>query len=363
MSYDACALLAELVRVPSPSGFEDEVRAHLCAVLESHGLQPERVGDSLLITITKTAGPTLLLNTHMDTVPAGPSWTTDPHAADWENGQLTGLGANDAGAALVSMIHATLHYAADPDATGTLQLAITACEETTNRGMEDILNHTGLPAGAITGEPTGLAVVRAQAGLGVLLADWTGTSCHAAHAAKTEHQNALLLAASELANFPQSITLVGEHALLGASTITCTQLNSGDRHNRVPDAAQAVFDCRIAPPHTATECAELLAERLPNATITIRSERLRPVETADEHPFVTACLQAASTGSATGSATMSDMALLAGIPAVKCGPGETLRSHIPDEFIHSSEVEAGCAFYTRAIPACLQSLQLEGATS
>jgi acetylornithine deacetylase len=361
MSYDACALLAELVRIPSPSGSETEVRAHLIALLESSGLNPERVGDSLLVTIRKTNGPTLLLNTHMDTVPAGPSWTADPHAGCWDSGQLTGLGANDAGAALVSMIHATLHYAADPDAIGTLQLAITACEETTNRGMEDILNHTGLPAGAITGEPTGLAVVRAQAGLGVLLADWTGSSCHAAHAAKVEHTNALLLATSELADFPQCITLENVHPLLGASTITCTQLNSGDRHNRVPDAAQAVFDCRLAPPHTAGECAELLAKRLPQATISIRSERLRPVETPNEHPFVAACLASSNADAPTGSATMSDMALLADIPAVKCGPGETARSHVPDEFILQSEVEAGCAFYARAIPACIESLQLEGA--
>ena len=91
--------------------------------------------------------------------------------------------------------------------------------------------------------------------------------------------------------------------------------------------------------------------------------RLRPVETGDEHPFVQACMKAAGAEAATGSATMSDMALLAGVPAVKCGPGETARSHVPDEFCLRSEVEAGCAFYTQVIGASLESLQLEGATS
>jgi len=363
VSFDPCTLLADMVRVPSPSGSEGAIRELLLRFLTEHGLDVERVGDSLLVTIERGPGPTLLLNSHMDTVPAGPSWTADPYAGYWRDGKLIGLGANDAGAALVGMITGALAFTESAVASGTLQLAITACEETTNRGMEDILAHTGLPDGAITGEPTGLSIVRAQAGLGVLLADWEGSSCHAAHAARVEHTNALLLATNDLADFPQCVTLEGEHPLLGASTITCTQLNAGKHHNRVPDAAQAVFDCRLAPPHTASECVDLLRERLPQAEITVRSERLRPVETDDEHPFVQACLAAVGTESAVGSATMSDMALLAGVPAVKCGPGETARSHIPDEFVLESEVEAGCDFYTRVIPACLESLQLQGATS
>jgi acetylornithine deacetylase len=363
VSYDPCALLADLVRIPSPSGSEAQVRDHLWNFFQEHGLDVERVGDSLLVTIERGPGPTLLLTSHMDTVPAGPSWTADPYAGVWQDGRLVGLGANDAGAAVVGMIGGTLAFAEVGGGTGTLQLALTACEETTNKGMEDILAHTGLPDGAITGEPTGLSVVRAQAGLAVLLADWEGSSCHAAHAARVEHTNALLVATNDLAGFPQCVTLEGEHPLLGASTITCTQLNAGDRHNRVPDAAQAVFDCRLAPPHTASECVALLEERLPRAKVTIRSERLRPVETGVEHPFVHACLKAASADQSIGSATMSDMALLADIPAVKCGPGETARSHVPDEFCLRSEVEAGCAFYIRAIHSCLDSLQLEGATS
>lgn len=352
-----------MVQTPSTSGSESAVRELLEGFLEERGLEVERVGDSLLVTVTRGDGPTLLLNSHMDTVPAGPSWTTDPYAGHWRDGKLVGLGANDAGAALVGMIFGLLAFKESSNSSGTLQLAITACEETTNRGMEDILQRTGLPDAAITGEPTGLKVVRAQAGLAVILADWEGSSCHAAHAAHVEHTNALLLATADLAAFPKCVTLEGEHPLLGASTITCTQLNAGDRHNRVPDAARAVFDCRLAPPHAASECVELLMQHLPQAKLSIRSERLRPVETVNEHPFVLACLSAAGALNAVGSATMSDMALLAGVPAVKCGPGETARSHVPDEYVLESELLAGCDFYTRVIPQAFESLQLQGTTS
>ena len=121
MSYDPCALLAELVRIPSPSGSEARVRDHLWSFFQERGLDVERVGDSLLVTIERGPGPTLLLNSHMDTVPAGPSWTADPYAGIWQDGKLVGLGANDAGAAVVGMIGGALAFAKESGATGTLQ--------------------------------------------------------------------------------------------------------------------------------------------------------------------------------------------------------------------------------------------------
>ena len=101
MSYDPYALLANLVRIPSPSGSEGEVRDLLWGFFQERGLDVERVGDSLLVTIDRGPGPTLLLNSHMDTVPAGPSWTADPYAGIWQDDKLVGLGANAAGAAVV----------------------------------------------------------------------------------------------------------------------------------------------------------------------------------------------------------------------------------------------------------------------
>jgi len=198
--------------------------------------------------------------------------------------------------------------------------------------------------------------VRAQSGLAVLRAEWSGRSCHAAHVVRVEHDNALLRAAAELGALGSHLTLGEPHALLGASTVTPTVLRSGERHNVVPDRAEALFDCRLAPPHDADEALALLQRRLPTARVEVRSSRLRPVETSAEHPLVRSALRAAGRQTAIGSATMSDMALLAGVPAVKCGPGETARSHTPDEYVLRSELVAGCAFYLALAPQALEAL-------
>jgi acetylornithine deacetylase len=124
----------------------------------------------------------------------------------------------------------------------------------------------------------------------------------------------------------------------------------------VPDRAEAVFDGRLAPPHDAGQALAALQRLLPSARLEIRSERLRPVETAAGHPLVRAALAAAGKGEAIGSPTMSDMALLQGVPAVKCGPGQSVRSHTADEYVLRSELEAGCAFYRALAPLALQAL-------
>jgi acetylornithine deacetylase len=309
-------------------------------------------------------GPRVLFNTHHDTVPIGEGWTGDPFDATWRGDgaerRLVARGANDAKASVAAMLCAARAYAATPRARGTLCLAVTACEETTNAGMTATLARLaerGLaPHGGVTGEPTGLEVVRAQSGLAVIEARWTGRACHAAHVARVEHQNALLCAARALAALPEWFELEGRHALLGASTLVPTVLRAGERHNAVPDLAVATFDARLAPPHDARKCVALLRRYLPDADVRVKSERLRPVETAKDHPLVHAALKATGREHAVGSSTMSDMALLAGLPAVKCGPGQTARSHTANEYVLAAEVEAGVAAYTALIPAALEAL-------
>ncbi len=349
-------LLQELVRIPSPSGAEGPCAAFARDWFAAHGIDVELVGDSVLARVELGPGPSLLLHSHLDTVPAGPSWSADPFAAEWQGERLVGLGANDAKCSAAGMMLAAAELARTRAGRGTLLVALCACEETTNAGMREVLAHVGRPDGAVTGEPTGLEVVRAQAGLAVLVARWRGTSCHAAHVARVEHRNALLAAARDLAEFPQALTLAGEHPLLGPSTIAATVLRAGERHNLVPDQAELLLDARLAPPHDAAECLELLARRWPQAELSLRSDRLRPVETAAEHPLVRCALEAAGKQRPIGSSTMSDMALLPGVPAVKCGPGETARSHTPDEFVLRAEVEAGARFYARIAPAALAAL-------
>jgi acetylornithine deacetylase len=222
--------------------------------------------------------------------------------------------------------------------------------------MRAVLAALGRPDGAVFGEPTGLEVVRAQAGLAILKAEWKGRSCHAAHVARAEHANALLAAAREVATLPSYLVPGEPHPLLGQSTIAPTVLAAGTRHNVVPDLARLTLDCRLTPPHSGETARALVAERLPGAEVAVVSARLAPFETPAEHPLVRAALAAAERSTAVGSMTLSDMALLQGVPAIKCGPGETSRSHTADEYVLASELEAGARFYARLVPAALEAL-------
>ena len=355
MSSNACELLADLVAIPSVSGAEGPVADRAQAELEGAGVPVERLGHNLLACIGKS-GPRLLLNSHLDTVPVGADWTRDPYAAAWEGDRLYGRGSNDAKASVAAMIEAVITLAAEGGLEGQVLLALTTCEETKNTGMARVLEHVGMPDGAVTGEPTGLDVVRAQSGLAVLTAQWSGRSCHAAHVAGVEHVNAILEAAGELAGFPVCCTLDGAHPLLGTSTVAVTVLHSGQRHNVVPDRAEAVFDARLAPPHTALDAVRALESRLPKARVGVRSQRLGAVETPEQHPLVQAGLSAAGRSRAVGSHTLSDMALLNGVACIKCGPGVSARSHTADEFVLRGEVEAGAHFYRRFARLALEAL-------
>lgn len=348
-------LLATLVAIRSPSGDEGAAADFVQAWLAERGLASERVGQSVVAHVDGAQpGPTLSLNSHLDTVPPGEGWEDDPWRAQWDGDRLTGLGATDAKGCVAAMLWATAALAERHDWAGTLQLSLHAEEETVNRGMTEVLEAYGPPDAAITGEPTGLEVVRSQAGLAVLTMRWTGRSCHAAHVARVAHDNALLRAARELATLPAWLHPGAEHSLLGKSTLAVTVLHSGDRHNKVPDLAEAVADGRLVPPTTAADCVALLREHLPTAEIGVRSERLGPKDTPADDPLVVAAVAAAGRDAAIGSTTLSDMALLpSGVPAVKVGPGDTARSHTPNEYLLRAELEAGAAFYERCAHAWL----------
>ncbi len=365
-------LLCDLVRIPSVSGDEERAADLAAHWLERGGLGVERLGPKGRTVLARarrgTGGPRLFLNSHLDTVPPGEGWHADPWDVAWSDERLVGLGANDAKASVAAMLTALVAWAGESDGqashgpTGEVWLGLTACEETSNAGMTELLEHLDREAGAgpggrpdlaVTGEPTGLEVVRAQSGLAVLEARWVGRACHAAHVARVEHENALRLALRDLARVPDCTLLEGEHELLGASTLVATVLRAGERHNQVPDEALAVFDARLAPPHTAAECVAYLTSRMPRARVSVRSERLQAVETPAEHALVRAALEAGARSEPIGSATMSDMALLAGIPAIKCGPGQTARSHTPNEYVTRAELASGVAFYAALIPRAL----------
>lgn len=354
---DPAALLSALVATPSVSGQEGALADEVSGWLDEAGLEHERIQDSLVVRIGRggRGRPTLLFNTHLDTVPVGAGWDGDPFDAVWRDGRLCARGANDAKASVAAMLVAA-HTLRDEPLEGTLLVALNSNEETSNQGMRDVLDALGTPDGAVTGEPTGLEVVRAQSGLILLEAHWSGSSCHAAHVARAPYESALLGAARAVADAPPHLELPGAHPLLGTSTLAPTVLEAGRAHNVVPDRAKLVLDGRIAPPFDTATCVRAAQAAYPSAEITVRSDRLGPVETAADHPLVRAAVEASGCGEASGSNTLSDMALLPGVPAVKCGPGQTVRSHTPNEFVLLDELLAGVDFYTRLAPRALEAL-------
>lgn len=360
---DAQTLLATMVATPSLSGHEEELAECLTGLLHQEGLSVQRVGKNLVVEVFGQPGPTLMLASHFDTVPAGLGWSVDPFIAEWKDGRLFGLGANDAGASVAAMCVATQRLAEHVNAAGknalhgTLRLALVVEEETSNAGMAQVLEAVGMPDMAVIGEPTGLEVVRLQAGLAILKAQWQGRSCHAAHAAKVEHENALSKACTELAKLPACHVFDPPAAAvpgLAPTSVVPAILESGDRHNRVPDSATATFDVRLTPPQSAGSVADWLQEQLPTASIEIVSDRLAPIDTDADHVLVQCALKVLGNQIATASNTMSDMALLQGVPAIKCGPGQSNRSHTPDEFVTEAELLAGIDFYSELISSILQ---------
>jgi acetylornithine deacetylase len=339
-------LLLELVRTPSLSGAESEVASIASNWFQSRGIASKRLGNSVIAQIEgRQAGPKLLFNTHLDTVPAGQGWRKDPWQVDWTGDRLTGLGANDAKGCATAMMWAAAELAQNRNWSGTLQVALNASEETNNQGMADTLQELGLPDAAITGEPTQLKVIRSQAGLAVLQAVWIGQSCHAAHVARVPNQNAMLQACQDLASLPKWLEPGPPHELLGPSTLVASALQAGDRHNQIPDRAVALFDARLVPPTQAKSCVALLERHLPHARVKVQSERLRAIDTPADDRLVLTALAASGTAKAHGSTTLSDMALLQGTAAIKCGPGDTARSHTANEFLLADELEAGIRFY------------------
>lgn len=356
-TFDPADFLLRLVATPSVSGDESAAADLVVALAADHRLACDRIGNTVRVSVgsREVGAPRLWLLSHLDTVPVGNGWSVPAYPTSWDGDRLVGRGANDAKVCGVAMLAAVIALK-DAALPGCVEVVLTAQEETTNSGMGDALSTFSAPDACICGEPTSLEVVCAQGGLGVLKAEWRGSSCHAAHAATVKNVNALLLAAGDLARFPGALPVGEAHPLLGTTTVVATQLKSGERHNVVPDHAEAIFDARIAPGTTADDVRAAIASRLPHAEVTIRSKRLSAVETAPDHPVVRAALAAAGKAAPIASRTLSDMAFLPGVPAVKCGPGATARSHTPDEYVLRDELLAGVAFYTKAAPAILAAL-------
>jgi acetylornithine deacetylase len=335
-----------LTAISSVSGAEGEAAEFMADWLRSHGAAPRRLGATVLcVRAGEGRAPLLLLDSHLDTVPAGPGWTRDPRRAEVVDGRVYGLGANDAKASVAAMAAAFVDSLASPPAF-PLALALVEQEETRGAGTEKALaalEEAGTPAAAaVLGEPTGLDVAVAQKGLLVLELVARGDGCHAAHAAALGARNAARVLAADLVALGE-VDLGPRHELLGTTTLEPTVLRAGEARNVLPAEASAVLDVRTTPAVEPREIARRVAVRVASE-VRVLSERLRPREIDPAHPLVRAARAARPGARLYGSATVSDWAQLA-VPAIKCGPGSSERSHRPDEWVGEEEVLDGARFY------------------
>lgn len=364
MSRTLLDRLLHLVATPSVSKQEHSIASLVIAELESAGIATVRSGNNVWCEIGDQPRPRLLLNSHLDTVPSGKNWTGDPWKPHVEHGRVTGLGANDAKGCVAAMIEAALSIRRELDAGealhGTLVLALTAEEENSGAGLSDIVDRLLPIDAALVGEPTSLTPMIAQRGLLILRCLARGRSGHPANTPPDSPDNAILTAAAD-ALLLRKFDWGPPHPLLGRTHAHVTQINGGISRNVIPDACEFFVDVRTTPGLTHAQLVERVRAALRSEVI-VHSDRLVPVQTDARHPIVRAVLEALPDARPLGSPAMSDMVFLDGIPAVKIGPGDTVRSHTPDEYILVDELERGAAAYTSIARQYFALAALQSAT-
>lgn len=338
-------LLRQMISTPSLSRNEGDTADLIYDFLACCGVSPERLHNNVYARNLRydSSRPTILLNSHHDTVKPAPSYTRDPYDAAVTDGKLYGLGSNDAGASAVSLVRVFLDLY-EADLPYNLLLAITAEEEVGGEnGMRAFLPHIaeeGIKIDcAIVGEPTGMQPAVAERGLVVLDCLTRGIT---GHAARNEGVNAIYKAMADIdalrnARFPKVSDVLGD------ISVNITQINAGWQHNAIPDECRWVADIRTTDAYTNEETVELLRSLVTESELTPRSTRVRASVIPDSHPLVkTAC----SLGlKPFVSPTTSDMSLMYHFPSLKIGPGQSSRSHSADEYIMLSEIEQAIPLY------------------
>lgn len=336
----AIALLENLIATPSFSSEEENTAQHIEEWLTSYGIAFQRQ-DHNVYAFNKyydPSKPNLLLNSHHDTVKPNSAYTKDPFQPHIEDGKLYGLGSNDAGGALVSLMALFAHYYAEENLKYNLILAATAEEENSGpNGLNSLLPTLPPIDVAIVGEPTLMQLAIAEKGLVVFDGTLHGTASHAAHPNEDNPILKLGSAIEWLNTFPfEKVSDV-----LGPVKLTVTQVNAGKQHNVVPADAKLVIDVRVNDCYSNKEIAELLQKEAP-LTLSPRSLNLNSSAIPKTHPLVQAGI--ALGRSTYGSPTLSDQAKLS-CPSLKLGPGDSTRSHTANEFIHVHEIEEAIDLY------------------
>jgi acetylornithine deacetylase len=341
---NAVSLLKQLIATPSFSREEDKTADILEAFFIAEGITLTRKKNNVWAfnKYFDPAKPTILLNSHHDTVRPNAKWTKNPFEAVEEDGKLFGLGSNDAGGCLVSLIATFLCFYEEKEMAYNLMFAASAEEEISGtEGIELIVPEMGEIEFAIVGEPTEMHMAVAEKGLLVLDCSAHG---RAGHAARDEGDNAIYKALKDIEWF-RNYTFPKVSETLGPIKMTVTIINAGSQHNVVPDRCQFTVDVRVTDAYTHEEILDVIQKNISSEAVP-RSMRMRPSSIAMDHPFVLEGLKMGR--KAYGSPTTSDQALLP-FASLKMGPGNSARSHTADEFIYPEEIHEGIKIYTHIL--------------
>ena len=339
LSDVAIDLLIRLIKTPSLSREEGATATLILDFLAEHGVAAQRRQNNVwaISQHFDAVKPTILLNSHHDTVKPGAGWQYDPFGATLEGDKLTGLGSNDAGASAVSLLAVFLYFQ-NQDNPFNLICAITAEEEISGaNGIRSVLPEFGRIDLGIVGEPTGMNLAIAEKGLIVLDCTAHGRT---GHAAREEGENALYKALDDI-EWLRGFQFPKVSPLLGPVKMTVTQISAGTQHNVVPDRCQFVVDVRTNELYQNQEIADFLRDKM-QSEIVPRSTHLNSSRISENHPIIKKGVAMGKT--IYGSPTLSDQSMMP-FETLKMGPGESARSHTPDEFILLSEIRAGIRDY------------------
>lgn len=337
---ESISLLRDLIRIPSFSKEENQTADAIERFLQQRGVRTYRKVNNVWAynKFFDPAKPTILLNSHHDTVKPNTGYTRNPFSPDVEDGILYGLGSNDAGGCLVSLIATFLYFYSQEELRYNFCLAATAEEEISGiNGLESVIPDLGSLDFAIVGEPTLMQLAVAERGLMVLDCVAHGK---AGHAARDEGDNAIYKALRDIEWFI-TYRFPKESEEFGPIKMSVTVIHAGSQHNVVPATCEFVVDVRVTDVYRNEEVLEIIRDHV-QCEVTPRSVRLKPSFIPKDHPVVQAGLALGRT--TYGSPTTSDQALL-DIPSLKLGPGDSARSHMADEFINLVEIDEGIRLY------------------
>ena len=336
---DAVELLKKLIATPSVSRNEKDAADIMEQTIRSYGFEPQREANNLWIIDPHydESRPTLLLNAHIDTVKPVASWSRDPFSPDVEDGVLYGLGSNDCGGGLCSLLQIFRMLTEKPQSYNLIYLASAEEEVSGKDGITralPLLPHIDL---AIVGEPTGMNPAVAEKGLMVLDVIAHGKS---GHAARNEGVNAIYEALDDM-RWIRDYKFEKVSEFLGPTKMTLTVVNAGTQHNVIPDKCTMLVDIRTNEFYDNEEVYEFIRQHL-KSEVKAHSFRLKSSRIDPEHPLIRKCV--AMGMKPFGSPTLSDQALMH-FPSFKLGPGESSRSHSANEFIRISEIRDAIAKY------------------